>query len=193
VVGVAACVAAALVLHHRGESSLSSAPAAEETATLAALGASAPQAPSGAGSCTLTACATAPSGATATTGAASGAAEDSAPARLEAPRLEAIRAEVARDPHGTPASLTNFAARIGDRMEPALAAADAGPARALFAELRECALGGDSPDSVRAICVRNAERLAGAKPELASQFKDLLSDAPAGTRSLILAMHRFGG
>lgn len=99
---------------------------------------------------------------------------------LDPPALEAVRAEVARDPHGTPPTLLAFASRMADRMEVALASE--AEATRFFGELDDC-VQDQSPATglpqTRLSCLANAGRLSRKYPgALSGKFGELEDKVP---------------
>ena len=89
-----------------------------------------------------------------------------------APRPDAIRTEVAKDPHHTPSSILAFAAELGEKMEAALQSPETAPQ--FFTELQDCVSEQSGlTTTVRAICLSNAKHLAKEVPSLQDQYQNL--------------------
>ncbi len=109
------------------------------------------------------------------------------PGRLEPPRTEQVRREIENDPHRTPPSLLRFAERMGEKMD--IARVEAVFARDFMGELENCVQSSEGALSAKALCLRNAERLAGSHPQLNPILERMRSRAPEEVRDLVMRLH----
>ncbi len=122
--------------------------------------------------------------------------EDVDSKELMLPTLDQLRAEVAKNPHGTPAVLVEFARGLAPRMEEALGSDDPNVVRRMVFFLKGCALS-DSPQAVaqvQAQCLRNFERLAekkqGLLPTLGSEWEETLRAAADEPKRLLRSLKK---
>lgn len=101
---------------------------------------------------------------------------------LKIPELDALRAEVKKDPHSTPPILLKFAGQMADAMEEAKE--DEQKGSALFRKLETC-VENEGPAAARALCLENAQRLATLYPKLEGSFDDLKNRAPPNVSKLL--------
>ncbi len=108
-------------------------------------------------------------------------------APIEPPSRDAVREEVAKNPHGTPHSMIEFSGRLAARMEQALENEE--EAGKLFSELENCVRAADATTlPVRAVCLSNANRLGLRWPEsLGENQRRLEGAANADVRKLVQA------
>lgn len=109
------------------------------------------------------------------------------PAPVQPPTADALRDDVARDPHSAPAALIEYAEKLAPKMEAAEASVD--KAREFLAELRDCVM--DQPQSgarpVQALCLANAAELAELHPELKGMYETISKNAPPAVVELLEA------
>src|SRR5665213_1288724 len=87
------------------------------------------------------------------------------------PDKKTVREEVERDPHSTPPSLLKFSVELNHKQIAALLSEDR--ATAFLTELKTCALEKESLNSVQALCLLNAKRLAKSYPALQNEYQSL--------------------
>jgi len=106
---------------------------------------------------------------------------------LHPPGVSAARQDVEADPHGTPNTLVEFAGQLGGRMDEALGSKE--KATELFAELEKCVEdpSGNGLDSVRALCLWDASRLAQTHAQLRPSFEALKAKTPQALFELLEA------
>ncbi|HTL12310.1 MAG TPA: hypothetical protein VL588_07470 [Bdellovibrionota bacterium] len=104
--------------------------------------------------------------------------------RLEAPPVQNLRDEVAKDPHGTPPSLLRYAAQMADRMEAAFQSPE--EADRLYPELEDCVKdpGGTVTQTVKLTCYVNALRLSRRYGKRFEGRADALAQASPGTAKM---------
>jgi len=104
--------------------------------------------------------------------------------RLEAPPVQNLRDEVAKDPHGTPPSLLRYAAQIADRMEAAFQSPQ--EADRLYPELEDCVKdpGGTVTQTVKLTCYVNALRLSRRYGKRFEGRAEALAQASPGTAKM---------
>jgi hypothetical protein len=90
---------------------------------------------------------------------------------LSAPSMDQVRQEVADNPHRTPISIIDFAAKLGTQMERALESEEI--ALSLFDELKKCALNSSLPTSIQTICLSNAQILKNIHSKLEVEYVSL--------------------
>ncbi len=105
------------------------------------------------------------------------------PQKLTPPSVDQIRQEVASDPHSTPISILNFAAKLGPKMEQALETEET--ALVFFEELKKCTLNSTLPVSIQAICLSNVQILTETYPILEDQMNIIKEQASAESVRLI--------
>ena len=94
------------------------------------------------------------------------------------PLSATLRAEVAKDPHSTPASLLRFGVDLGEQMQ--LARQSKTEAVRLMKELKTCALPEDllnSPIQVRALCLVSVRKLEPIWTELREEGESIVEAA----------------
>lgn len=99
-----------------------------------------------------------------------------------APSQETYRREVSQNPHGTPASLKNFAAVVATRFENAKNSPE--QAEELFAELKDCAQSEEQLNFVRAFCVDVSQKIAVLHPTLNDELFELIQAMPSQVMAL---------
>jgi hypothetical protein len=99
------------------------------------------------------------------------------------PSREAVRKEVAENPHATPPSLLRFGQSLAPMMDEALR--NPTYAAGLVREFRDCAWDESTPEVARAVCLSNARRLAKVHPALQAQVDQI--DQGTSKRVLNLA------
>lgn len=106
--------------------------------------------------------------------------------QLSPPSLGQVRKEVAENPHSTPISIIDFAAKLGPKMERAFESEAA--ALLLFDELKRCTLNSTLLISIQTICLSNAQLLVNSYPKLETQFISLKEQAsPEAVRLMELS------
>ncbi len=108
------------------------------------------------------------------------------------PTTERMRAEVALNPHTTPAVMLDFAAQMSTFMTIALSSDEVSEQAAR--QLEQCVVsdGVDWIDSARALCLVNLERLAKADPILEKDVQSTRDQADARVALIARAMGVFG-
>lgn len=110
------------------------------------------------------------------------------PLKEKIPPAEALREQVAKNPHGTPAALTGFSIALGEKMD--AAQKSEAEAKAFFNELEDCTLGREQQGrhSIQALCLLNAKRLGHAFPSLARDYEELERRSDPRTVDIIHGM-----
>lgn len=98
------------------------------------------------------------------------------------PPLEKERSEVAKDPHGTPQSITKFSLELGERLD---AVNNDDEAASLMDELDQCVTKTErkASTSVKTLCLLNAKKLAKKFPSMDAKFANLEERADSDIRS----------
>ncbi len=96
---------------------------------------------------------------------------------LSLPTAIEIREEAAADPHSPPRSLLMFASALAPRLKTAMQ--NEAVAHEFVMDLKACVLSGsgETTDTIRALCLRNAKLLASKYQSLDEKFSNLLSAA----------------
>lgn len=100
------------------------------------------------------------------------------------PRAEDVRAEVAKNPHGTPEALVRLSVSLGDRLD---ALKTESEASGFLDELDECVMkpAVATTSDVKTLCLLNAKRVGEKFPVLESKFAGLEKRAPEKVREAL--------
>lgn len=100
------------------------------------------------------------------------------------PRAEDVRAEVAKNPHGTPEALVRLSVSLGDRLDALKSESDAS---GFLDELDECVTKSSVPTTsdAKTLCLLNAKRVGEKFPALESKFANLEKRAPEKVRQAL--------
>ncbi len=100
------------------------------------------------------------------------------------PPLAKVRAEVEKDPHGTPEAITKFSLGLGQRLD-ALKSED--DARGFMTELDQCVTkpSRETVASAKTLCLLNAKRVAQKYPSLESEYSNLEGRADPSIKSAL--------
>ena len=107
-------------------------------------------------------------------------------ATLVPPSCQALRDEVARNPHAAPMSYVRFSLQAGERMTEARR--DPARARAMLEEFRGILMGRDEHQAaanVAAVCLLNARELSETHRELEPSYRELYACTPESVRRLM--------
>ena len=96
--------------------------------------------------------------------------------RSSLPDKPSVKSEVGENPHSTPRSLIKFAEKMGPLVEKSLQ--DSAAATLFIDELNDCALNESVPQSARALCLSNAEKLSGMNPQIKEKVEKMREQVP---------------
>ena len=96
--------------------------------------------------------------------------------RSSLPDKVSVKSEVGENPHSTPKSLIKFAEKMGPLVEKSLQ--DSAAATLFIDELNDCALNESVPQSARALCLSNAEKLVGMNPQIKEKVEKIREQVP---------------
>ena len=96
--------------------------------------------------------------------------------RLSLPDKVSVKSEVGENPHSTPKSLIKFAEKMGPLVEKSLQ--DSAAATLFIDELNDCALNESVPQSARALCLSNADKLSGMNPQTKEKVEKMREQVP---------------
>jgi hypothetical protein len=102
--------------------------------------------------------------------------EELASFRSSLPDKISVKSEVGENPHSTPKSLIKFAEKMGPLVEKSLQ--DSAAATLFIDELNDCALNESVPQSARALCLSNAEKLVGMNPQIKEKVEKIREQVP---------------
>lgn len=97
------------------------------------------------------------------------------PAKLTTPTTQALRDEVANDPHLPPPSYLRFATELGQRLS--LAEESEAQAAQFVDELDDCLMDRNQAESVRSLCLASARRLAEKYNALKRRVAEMFESA----------------
>ncbi|MES2962553.1 MAG: hypothetical protein V4760_01595 [Bdellovibrionota bacterium] len=103
------------------------------------------------------------------------------------PSIENLRAEVAKNPHGTPQGLSKFSISLGDRLDALKNEVEAGN---FMEELDECVTkpSVETTSDVKTLCLLNAKRVGEKFPALRAKSANLEARAPEKVRKALDAL-----
>jgi hypothetical protein len=109
--------------------------------------------------------------------------QDTKPVRELAPTRDAVRKQVAANPHVTPPALIQFGVELYKRREQALKSEP--EARKFFQELEACVGNKDSAYNAQGVCLVNAHYTKEKYPSLSGQFDQLEKSATPEARKFL--------
>jgi hypothetical protein len=100
------------------------------------------------------------------------------------PTMDAVKKEIHDNPHRTPPSYQEFAISLAPHLDAALK--DEAKAKSFLKDLSACVLDGktDTVNTIRALCIKNAQRLAEVHPTLRSSVEQLVQRASPAVQEL---------
>jgi hypothetical protein len=99
------------------------------------------------------------------------------------PTKQDVNKELMNNPHTPSKSLMSFAKKLGPVMEKAFK--NEKDAKMLVGELNRCALNESVPDSARALCVQDTEKLSHYHPKLKDKASELRAEVSPEVRKIL--------